>query len=464
MAPKFGTSGLRGLVTELTPALVSDYVRAFLRSCQTGNGLYVARDLRPSSPELAKVVIETARSEGLPVTDLGAVPTPALALAAMQAKASAIMVTGSHIPADRNGLKFYVPIGEITKADEASIVSALGGTQGRERAPYLRNETAGSDWVERYLVAFGTNALAGLRVGVWAHSAVSRDLLCTVLHALGAEPVEVGRSITFIPLDTEAVEDGARSEIRAWVAEHALDALVSTDGDGDRPLLADELGELVPGDVLGQITARELKADVVVTPVTSNSGVELGGAFRRVVRTKIGSPFVIAAMLDVAADGTRVVGYEPNGGVLLGFDAHLHGTLPSLMTRDSLLPLVATLAAAKSSGGVAAVMAAEPRRYTSSGRIENVDTGESASLVARLAADRDRLDELLGRLSESVARIDNTDGLRILCKSGRTVHLRPSGNAPELRVYAEAGSRHAALDLERKCRTVVAELLRGSQG
>jgi phosphomannomutase len=111
MAPKFGTSGLRGLVVELTPDLVADYTRAFLLACPVGTGLWVGRDLRGSSPEIAGTVIAAALAEGVAVTDCGAVPTPALAMAAMAAGAAAVMVTGSHIPADRNGLKFYVPSG-----------------------------------------------------------------------------------------------------------------------------------------------------------------------------------------------------------------------------------------------------------------------------------------------------------------------------------------------------------------
>src|SRR5690606_2025930 len=89
-------------------------------------GLFVGRDLRPSSPDLAGVVIAAGRAAGLAVTDCGAVPTPALALAAMDAGAAAVMVTGSHIPADRNGLKFYTPEGEITKAHETAILAGLG--------------------------------------------------------------------------------------------------------------------------------------------------------------------------------------------------------------------------------------------------------------------------------------------------------------------------------------------------
>tara|TARA_B110000908_G_C10080263_1_gene369255 strand:+ start:225 stop:437 length:213 start_codon:yes stop_codon:yes gene_type:complete len=67
------------------------------------------------------MVMDACRAAGLAVTDCGDLPTPALALAAIGARAAAVMVTGSHVPADRNGLKFYTPDGEITKIDEMAI-------------------------------------------------------------------------------------------------------------------------------------------------------------------------------------------------------------------------------------------------------------------------------------------------------------------------------------------------------
>lgn len=444
MAPKFGTSGLRGLVTELTPELVADHVAAFLAACPAGTGLFVARDLRPSSPALAQVVIDTGRAAGLTVTDCGAEPTPALALAAMGAGAAAVMVTGSHIPADRNGLKFYTPAGEITKAEEGAILAALGASRGSAAGPLRTDAAAGRAWVERIVSAFGPGALAGLRVGLWSHSAVSRDLLAEALAELGAEVVEVGRSDVFIPVDTEAVAPEARGRIAGWVAEHGLDALVSTDGDGDRPLLADGTGRVVPGDILGQIAAAAVGAEVVVTPVSSNSGVDLSGRFARVIRTKIGSPYVIAGMAEA---GGRVAGYEANGGFLLGFAASgPAGPLPALMTRDSLLPIVAVLAEARRSGSVAARVAQEPARFTAADRLENVAPEASAALLARLDAPKAQTAFLNG-IGESPSNIDRTDGWRITCASGRVVHLRPSGNAPELRVYVEGETAEAANSL-----------------
>ena len=444
MAPKFGTSGLRGLVTELTPDLVGAHVRAFLRACPMGSGLYVARDLRSSSPAIAAVVIAAARAEGVAVTDCGAVPTPALALAAMGAGAAAVMVTGSHIPDDRNGLKFYTPEGELTKAGEAAILAALPAAP-RDIAP---GSLAAADpvpaYLARYRTAFGPTALAGQRIGVWSHSAVGRDLLIASLHSLGAEVEEIARSDRFIPVDTEAVPPEARAMLRAEAQARGLAAIVSTDGDGDRPLVTDAAGEVVPGDLLGQITARMLGAEAVVTPVSSNTGAEAGRHFARVIRTKIGSPFVIAAM---EAAGGRVAGYEANGGFLLGFEAQgPAGPLSALMTRDSHLPILAPLVLA-GQAGLAALIAAEPARFTAADRLQEVPTAHSAALVTRLTEDAAALAEFLAGLGERCTARDLTDGLRLTLASGRVVHLRPSGNAPELRFYAEAETPAAAAAL-----------------
>ena len=460
MAPKFGTSGLRGLVVDLTPDLVAGHIRAFIASCPTGTGLWVGRDLRPSSPDLAATVLQAAQAAGLATVDCGAVPTPALALAAMQAGAAAVMVTGSHIPADRNGLKFYLPHGEIAKTDEAAILAALGAPAPDVPPAPLprRHDSAGADWVARYVTAFGPQALAGLRLGVWSHSAVSRDLLLDTVRALGGEAVELGRSDIFIPVDTEAVPAAARADLALWAAGHRLDAILSTDGDGDRPLLTDATGQVIPGDVLGQITAAVLRAEVVVTPVSSNTGVEASGRFARVIRTRIGSPFVIAGM--EGAGPVPVVGYEANGGFLLGFTAEgPAGPLPPLATRDSLLPMIAPLSRARAAGGLAALVAAEPPRFTAADRLEEIPTETSRALMAGFDADPARLAGFLAGLGEVLAATDRTDGLRLTLASGRVVHMRPSGNAPEFRLYAEAESPGIAATLLTQGLTALRDLL-----
>uniref|UniRef100_UPI0040475104 phosphomannomutase n=1 Tax=Yoonia sp. TaxID=2212373 RepID=UPI0040475104 len=439
MSPKFGTSGLRGLVVDLTDDLVAAHVQAFIRACPVGTGLFVGRDLRPSSPDIAAMVAHAAQAAGLAVTDCGDVPTPALALAAMKAGAAAVMVTGSHIPSDRNGLKFYTPKGEITKDHEVAILQALDGKTPHVAGPaIMQDTTAGARYMARYLDAYGA-ALTGLHIGVYSHSAVGRDLLQDLFKGLGAKVTELGRADHFIPVDTEAVDPAIREQLRAWAADYGLDAVVSTDGDGDRPLLADATGEVIVGDVLGQITGAALRAEVAVTPVSSNTGAE--ARFATVLRTRIGSPYVIAGMESMTGD---VVGYEANGGFLLGFAS---GGLGPLMTRDAVLPLVAPLALATSAGGLAAVVAAEPARFTAADRLQGVATEKSKALVADFETNAAKRAAFLARFGGQEVAVDRTDGLRMTLADGRIVHLRPSGNAPELRLYVEADSMQAAREV-----------------
>jgi phosphomannomutase len=383
------------------------------------------------------------------------VPTPALALAAAQDGAGAVMITGSHIPDDRNGLKFYSCDGEITKTDEAAILAALAEGPPRERKTSVSETDSGVNarYAARYINAFGSEALAGRRIGLYAHSAVGRDVLADILTGLGAEIVELGRSEQFIPVDTEAIDVETRRRIATWVAEHDLDALVSTDGDSDRPLLADEAGKIVPGDILGQITAEVLGAKVVVTPVSSNSGV-LQKGFADVIRTRIGSPFVIAAM---KAAGGAVAGYEANGGFVLGFEAQgPAGPLTPLLTRDCTLPLVTVLYAA-GRGVVSARVRREPAIVTCTDRLQEVPQEKSSALIAALTRDSEARAAFLAALGHSEAGIDLTDGLRMTLRGGAVLHLRPSGNAPELRVYIETFNPEVASEL---LRGALAELAR----
>ncbi len=446
MSLSFGTSGLRALVTELDAATVAAYTRAFLAACPPEGALFVGRDLRPSSPDIAAAVIAAAQGAGVDTVDCGALATPALALAAMAAGSPAVMVTGSHIPADRNGLKFYRATGEITKQDEAAITAAYraGAVPEGRAGTGTTSASARSGYVARYADAFGPGALSGLRIGVYQHSSVARDVLVEVLAALGAAPVPLARSDTFIPVDTEAVDPETRAMLAEWCAGQGLDAVASTDGDGDRPMLTDATGAVIPGDVLGVLSAQALGGQRVVTPVSSNSMVT--GLFDTTL-TRIGSPYVVAAMEAVldSDPAAKVVGFEANGGFLLGFAASAAaGTLPPLMTRDALLPILAPLAAARAAGVTLAGLIADlPPRFTAADRVQRIDPARARSLLADLSGDAAARSAFFAPTG-GIAGIDQTDGLRVTFDSGEVVHLRPSGNAPEFRVYAEADSRAGA--------------------
>ncbi len=211
-----------------------------------------------------------AATAGWRALDAGALPTPALAQEAIRRGAAAIMVTGSHIPDDRNGLKFYRPDGEITKADEAGIREAFGAGTEASEGPGTGSVAPVGGLVEAYIgrIAgfFGPEALQGLRIGVYQQSSVARDVLVEALVRLGAEAEPLARADRFIPVDTEAHRPEDLDLIAGWTAAGRFDAIVSTDGDADRPLLADETGRIVRGDLLGLLTARRLGARTVSRP------------------------------------------------------------------------------------------------------------------------------------------------------------------------------------------------------
>lgn len=441
--PEFGTSGLRGLAVELTDDLVGRYAAAFVAQHGTGAPLYIGQDKRESSPRLAAAVARGAADEGVAVVDCGVLPTPALALAAQRAGTIAIMITGSHIPADRNGLKFYTRSGEFTKADEPPLAAAVAA-RASPKGPMpdvQESAEAREAYIARYIEGLPSDALRGARVGVWMHSSAAGEVLPVILKALGAEVVALGSTDAFVPVDTEAVDAETRAQLAAWVTSESLDALVSTDGDADRPLLVDDLGRVVPGDILGPITAAWCGAKGVVTTVSANTLVDLMKAFE-VSRTKIGSPYIIAEM-EARSDG--VVGYEPNGGFLLGWDvAEGDKRLGKLLTRDALLPLLAVISASREAGSISQLLAAYPERRTATDRLKDVPREKSLALVgALLGGDLSVLPDGLGALVET----DTTDGARLSFETGRVVHIRPSGNAPELRCYVEAESDVAASDV-----------------
>jgi len=451
MAPKFGTSGLRGLVVELTDPLCAAYAKAFLQGAKTDGTVLIGRDLRDSSPRIAAAVAGGAAQAGLKAIDCGVLPTPALALEATRRGTAAVMVTGSHIPADRNGLKFYTSLGEITKADETAIAAGVGDLTDAPAPPatsMAQDETALANYVARYTDFFAPSALSGLRIGVYEHSSAARACLGTILSALGAQVVPLGRSETFVPVDTEALDPDTQAMLAGWAKEHALDAIVSTDGDADRPMLADASGAIIPGDRLGPMTAQALGARTLVTPVSSNT---LTDAMDDVTvhRTRIGSPYVIAGMEAAQADGaTDVVGYEANGGFLIGFTAQHDGrTLAPLMTRDCVLPLIAPLASARSRDmGIAELNATLPARFTAADRLVGVATDKSRALIDALFSGAPVQATLFEPFGPTM-HVDDTDGYRATFGDGLIIHLRPSGNAPECRVYVEADTAQRAQDV-----------------
>jgi phosphomannomutase len=538
---KFGTSGRRGPVAHLTQLEVYLNVVAelgYLQSLSAGEGgivpgeeFYFACDLRPSSSrfvaqeqgrgELAQAVAAAIEDAGMKAVFLGRVPTPALAAFAWERRRGGIMITGSHIPFDRNGYKTNTARGELLKKDEAPIqhrveelrrqlyaqpfsASAFderGLFKSGHRELPAEQPAARLAYLRRYTDFFAGRSLEGKRLVVYEHSAVGRDLLVELLGRVGAEVVPAGRSQTFVPIDTENIDDRQLGQIQAlataaWRTQGPLDAVVSTDGDSDRPLiLGVEAGRgpaacrvrFFGGDLAGMVVAQFLGADAVVVPISCNDAVD-GGALKNVVRpkTRIGSPFVIAGMENALATGCKAVcGWEANGGFLTGSDIEHEGRiLKALPTRDAFLPILGVLFDAAAKGvSLSQLFARLPARFSRAALIGSFPRPASLRLVdwfspqdpqvkdvlfeagqtalqdqngqpaASTAAELDRLRAIRTELARffspalgfgDIRRINYIDGVRLYFGNGDIAHFRPSGNADELRMYAVADTPERA--------------------
>ncbi len=445
---EFGTSGARGLVKDFTPDLNAAFAVAFISAIEnefTFDTVAIAIDNRPSSYAIAQACAESLKQHKLNVVYYGVIPTPALAYKAMQDNMPCIMVTGSHIPFDRNGLKFYRPDGEITKADEQAILNsqALFTALPETLAELALDVTARESYTQRYTSLFSTDTLKGKKIGIYEHSSAGRDIYKVLFEQLGAEVISLGRSDEFVPIDTEAVSKEDKQKALDWSSKYSFDAIFSTDGDGDRPLIADENGCWLRGDILGLLCSRLLNIEALATPVSCNTAIEKSASFKQVKRTKIGSPYVIAEFAELAQQYKSVAGFEANGGYLLGSDVIFNGILlKALPTRDALLPGLILLA---QNEHLSELLTKLPQRYTASDRIKDFARDKSLKLINMFKDDASHFLSYLG-YKEGYS-VNSTDGLRITLERGDIVHLRPSGNAPELRCYAESSSEHSSAKL-----------------
>jgi phosphomannomutase len=492
----FGTSGLRGLVDDITDLEAYVNTRGFLGylfkvgDVIGGDTVCIAGDRRPSTESpgrsIMRAVARAIEDAGLGVDNLGLIPTPALAFHALAKGCPSVMITGSHIPFDRNGIKFNRTAGEVLKTDEAGILEAVAAVR---RSEYERpesaslfdgngmfkpaesrplpavNEDARRVYLRRYLDFFPRRGLVGKRIVFFQHSAVGRDLVVDLLRELGAEVHPAARSEAFIPIDTEDIPAERLEDLQAMADDVArshgpVDAVLSTDGDSDRPLLCgvdtDGRVRFYGGDLLGLVVAEYLRADAISVPISANDAVDLQSAKRGVtpVKTKIGSPYVISSMQEARAQGAAtVVGWEANGGFLVGSTVYRDGrALGALPTRDAVLPLLAALfASIDQACTLVELFAALPPRFSKAGLIDQFPLEISQGLVQRFSrgAETAIRNELAGYFNaeggfDAIEKINTIDGVRIYFANGDIAHIRPSGNAPQLRLYACADTQARA--------------------
>jgi phosphomannomutase len=151
------------------------------------------------------------------------------------------------------------------------------------------------------------------------------------------------------------------------------------------------------------------------------------------------------------------VGWEANGGFLLGSAVHRDGhTLEPLPTRDAVLPILAALFSSITAGcSLVELFGALPPRFSKAGLIDGFPRAASLGLVERFSpGDSAEREEAIkrelaayfdtGSGFDAIVGINTIDGVRIHFANGDIAHIRPSGNAPQLRMYACAATQARA--------------------
>ena len=204
------------------------------------------------------------------------------------------------------------------------------------------------------------------------------------------------------------------------VREEHADFGVGFDSDGDRAVFVDGAGNFIPGDYSGALLAKWFAGDTVVCPINVSSVIN--HIAKEVIRTKVGSPYVIEAMKKYAAN----FGFESNGGCI-------HGDI--MLTRDGGVTFVKMLNILKwSKKSLGELVAELPKFYIRR---------------AKFACPTEKFGHILEQAKkfQKAISIDETDGVKLILDANTWVLFRPSGNAPEFRVFVESNTATKANQL-----------------
>jgi phosphomannomutase / phosphoglucomutase len=418
----FGTSGIRGDAEKLfTNQFCFDLGRTFaifLKIHKANNWIAIGNDPRDSSPRIKKFVILGMLYENREVYDEGTTSIPSInyILKAEPNFSGSIMVTGSHIKADLNGLKFFAFGEEILKQHEAEIQKIYYEEENKVDVKYVKikeaphiEDKARSSYID-YLTSSAHAPYPKWKIVVDPGNGAQSETMPEVLRMLEQNVISMNVDIqnNFLSRDTEV--EGDFADLQRKVREEKADMGVGYDSDGDRVIFVDENGEFIPGDYSGALIAQHLDSKRVVTTINTSQVIDKIGL--EVIRTKVGSPYVVEAL----KKNNIPFGFESNGG----------GIFPEMRSRDGGRSTIEFLNLLKASNKSVSELVAElPKFYISREKIEYK---------------WELKDEILKKAKEEFKgiKIEELDGLKIWIDDSTWILFRSSMNAPEFRVFVES--------------------------
>ncbi len=443
MPKLFGTSGIRGssegFFTNQFCQTLGEAFGNWLKSKNREGDVAIAYDPRDSSPRIKDEFLKGLASTGYEILDEGVIPTPALAYFVNKNPhlAGGVMITGSHITSDLNGIKFFLGSGEIQKTHEVEIekiISSIPITNHQSQTTNIKVDSAARDLYLDMLVGLASLPYPEWTVAVDTANGAQSEIIRPLFERLSLTLVTTGdcdiQSPYFVPRDTEVQTSTA--DLQKHVISNKADLGVAFDADGDRVVFIDPKGQFVPGDYSCTLLAREDDSEKIVTTVSTSSVVDSIG--KHIFRTPVGSPFVTAKMQEVGA----TFGFEPNGGSI---SSDLH------YSRDGGSTFIKLLNLLKKSG-------------------KSLD--ELVSTLPHYAMYKDKIDcpvnkyqQIYDTVSEKYSdhEQDKTDGLKVFLNSTDWLLFRGSGNAPEFRVIVQAHAEATARDLALKSLKLIKSII-----
>ena len=326
----FGTDGVRGKVGTypITPdfALKLGWAAGKVLASQGSKMVLIGKDTRISGYMLESALEAGLAAAGLSAAFTGPMPTPAIAYLTRTFRAEAgIVISASHNPYYDNGIKFFSAKGtklpdEIEEAIEAMLEQPMDCVESAELGKASRINDAAGRYIEFCKGTFPAHlGLEGYKIVVDCANGATYHIAPNVLRELGAEVIEIGTDPNGLNINEKCGATDVTA-LQAKVVETKADVGLAYDGDGDRIMMVDHLGNKVDGDQILFIIAREalrsgqLKGGVVGT-LMSNMSLEielkmLGVPF---LRANVGDRYVLEKMVE----NDWTLGGENSGHIII---------------------------------------------------------------------------------------------------------------------------------------------------
>ncbi|MEO5355743.1 MAG: phosphoglucosamine mutase [Nitrospirae bacterium YQR-1] len=442
----FGTDGIRGAVNThpMTPETVVRIGMAIGQILHRNNGknmVLIGKDTRLSGYTIESALTSGICAMGMNVTLVGPLPTPGVAYLTKSLRFDAgIVISASHNPFEDNGIKIFDRDGFKLSDDIEQTIERLVFNSGMTLPPAgkigkaYRLEDATARYIEYVKSTIPRDAdFDGLKVVVDSANGAAYKVTPLLLAELGAEVISLNDNP-----DGKNINDHCGSlylqSLSQTVLSHGAHVGIAHDGDADRTLMCDELGNTMDGDLIMAVWAKELhkegklKNAAVVSTVMSNLGLQhyLEKEGITLLRTKVGDRYVVERMLE----GGYNFGGEQSGHII---------SLAHSTTGDGPITAVQILNIARKSKKPLSELASEITLYPQI--LKNVR-------VSRMQ-DYRGFPEIINAIAEAEKALNNTG--RIL--------VRPSGTEPKIRIMVEGRSSELIGEIAERVSATVERLM-----